>query len=147
MPRRVSAGYTGGAGGRQRRPSVGGPPPAADTYVCAYPNAGLPNAFGEYDEGPAETADILREYGESGLVNVVGGCCGTTPEHIRLLHAGLQGRAPRRLAAVPVKCRLAGLEPLNIHHDSLFVNVCERTNVTGSAKIRQLNEAGDATGA
>jgi len=108
-----------------------------------YPNAGLPNAFGEYDESPAETADILREYGESGLVNVVGGCCGTTPEHIRLLHAGLQGRAPRRLAAVPVKCRLAGLEALNIDDDSLFVNVGERTNVTGSAKFRKLIEAGD----
>src|SRR5204862_156226 len=125
----------GALGGRQLRPYVGELAAAADTYVCAYPNAGLPNAFGEYDEGPAETADILREYGESGLVNVVGGCCGTTPEHIRLLHAGLQGRAPRRLAAVPVKCRLAGLEPLNIDDDSLFVNVGERTNVTGSAKF------------
>ena len=130
-------------GGRQLRPYVEELAAAADTYVCAYPNAGLPNAFGEYDEGPAETADILREYGESGLVNVVGGCCGTTPEHIRLLHAGLQGRAPRRLAAVPVKCRLAGLEPLNIDDDSLFVNVGERTNVTGSAKFRKLIEAGD----
>src|SRR2546429_8762906 len=131
MPRRVSAGYTGGAGGRQRRPSVGGPPPAADTYVCAYPNAGLPNAFGEYDEGPAETADILREYGESGLVNVVGGCCGTTPEHIRLLHARPQGRAPRRLAAVPGKCRLAGLEPLHIDDDSLVVKRGETNHGTG----------------
>src|SRR2546429_6533964 len=107
MPRRVSAGYTGGAGGRQRRPSVGGPPPAADTYVCVYPNAGLPNAFGEYEESPAETADILREYGESGLVNVVGGWCGTTPEHIRLLHSGLTGCAPRRAAAPPVQSRPA----------------------------------------
>src|SRR2546429_6914141 len=112
MPRRVSAGYTGGAGGRQRRPSVGGPPPAADTYVCAYPNAGLPNAFGEYDEGPAETADILREYGESGLVNVVGGCCGTTPEHIRLMHEALAKVARRAIPPFPVKCRLSGLRPL-----------------------------------
>jgi len=110
-------------GGRQLRPYVEELAAIADTYVCVYPNAGLPNAFGEYDESPAQTAEVLREYGESGLVNVVGGCCGTTPEHIRLLHAGLQGRAPRRLAAVPVKCRLAGLEALNIDDDSLFVNV------------------------
>jgi len=85
----------------------------------------------------------LREYGESGLVNIVGGCCGTTPEHIRLLREGLVGRAPRRLTPLPVKCRLAGLEPLNIDADSLFVNVGERTNVTGSAKFRKLIEAGD----
>ncbi|HXW75407.1 MAG TPA: methionine synthase [Steroidobacteraceae bacterium] len=135
-------------GGRQLRPYIEELATAAgDTYVCAYPNAGLPNAFGEYDEAPADTADILREYGESGLVNVVGGCCGTTPEHIRLLHEALAGRAPRRLTPVPVKCRLAGLEPLNIDDSSLFVNVGERTNVTGSAKFRKLIEAGDYTAA
>jgi 5-methyltetrahydrofolate--homocysteine methyltransferase len=130
-------------GGRQLRPYIEELAAVADTYVCAYPNAGLPNAFGEYDERPEETAEILREFGESGLVNVVGGCCGTTPEHIRLLHAGLTGCAPRRLGAQPVKSRLAGLEPLNIDADSLFVNVGERTNVTGSAKFRKLIEAGD----
>jgi 5-methyltetrahydrofolate--homocysteine methyltransferase len=131
-------------GGRQLRPYIEELATAAgDTCVCAYPNAGLPNAFGEYDEAPADTADILREYGESGLVNVVGGCCGTTPEHIRMLHEALAGRAPRRLSPVPVKCRLAGLEPLNIDDSSLFVNVGERTNVTGSAKFRKLIEAGD----
>jgi len=111
--------------------------------VCAYPNAGLPNAFGEYDESPTDTAAILREYGDSGLVNIVGGCCGTTPEHIRLLRDGLSAHAPRRLAPLPAKCRLSGLEPLNIDEDSLFVNVGERTNVTGSAKFRKLIEAGD----
>ncbi|HEV2286683.1 MAG TPA: homocysteine S-methyltransferase family protein, partial [Steroidobacteraceae bacterium] len=116
---------------------------AADTCVCAYPNAGLPNAFGEYDEPPAQTAEILSEYAESGLVNIVGGCCGTTPEHIRMLSAGVAGRAPRRLTALPVKCRLAGLEPLDIDEESLFVNVGERTNVTGSARFRKLIEAGD----
>ena len=130
-------------GGRQLRPYIEELGGMADTYVCAYPNAGLPNAFGEYDESPAETAEILREYAESGLVNVVGGCCGTTPEHIRLLREGLAGRAPRRLQAAPVKCRLAGLEPLNIDDESLFVNVGERTNVTGSAKFRKLIEAND----
>ncbi|HTL20053.1 MAG TPA: methionine synthase [Steroidobacteraceae bacterium] len=131
-------------GGRQLRPYIEELANAAcDTFVCAYPNAGLPNAFGEYDESPEETAAILREFGESSLVNIVGGCCGTTPEHIRLLHAGLTGQAPRRLAPLPVKCRLSGLEPLNIDDDSLFVNVGERTNVTGSAKFRKLIEAGD----
>jgi 5-methyltetrahydrofolate--homocysteine methyltransferase len=135
-------------GGRQLRPYIEELASAAtDTYVCAYPNAGLPNAFGEYDESPAETAEILREYGESGLVNVVGGCCGTTPEHIRLLHEGLKAQPPRRLSALPEKCRLAGLEPLNIDDDSLFVNVGERTNVTGSARFRKLIEAGDYTAA
>ena len=86
-------------GGRQLRPYIEELAAAAgDTYVCAYPNAGLPNAFGEYDESPAETADILREYGESGLVNVVGGCCGTTPEHIR---AGVREASSGQRAAAP----------------------------------------------
>ena len=130
-------------GGRLLRPYVEELSAVADSYVCAYPNAGLPNAFGEYDESPAETAEILREYGESGLVNIVGGCCGTTPEHIRLLGEALRGRAPRVVPSPERKCRLAGLEPLNIGPDSLFVNVGERTNVTGSAKFRKLIEAGD----
>jgi 5-methyltetrahydrofolate--homocysteine methyltransferase len=135
-------------GGRQLRPYIEELGAAAsDTCVCAYPNAGLPNAFGEYDETPPDTAEILREYGESGLVNVVGGCCGTTPEHIRLVREALAGHAPRPLAPLPVKCRLAGLEPLNIDDDSLFVNVGERTNVTGSAKFRKLIEANDYTAA
>jgi 5-methyltetrahydrofolate--homocysteine methyltransferase len=135
-------------GGRQLRPYIEELATAApDTYVCAYPNAGLPNAFGEYDEAPADTAGILREYGESALVNVVGGCCGTTPEHIRLLCSGLAGCAPRKLAELPAKCRLSGLEPLNIDEQSLFVNVGERTNVTGSARFRKLIEAGDYTAA
>ncbi|HWW32756.1 MAG TPA: methionine synthase, partial [Steroidobacteraceae bacterium] len=130
-------------GGAALRPYVEELARVADTFVCAYPNAGLPNAFGEYDEAPRQTADILREYAESGLVNIVGGCCGTTPEHIRELRAAVSGRAPRRLAPQPVKCRLSGLEPLNIDEQSLFVNVGERTNVTGSAKFRKLIEAGD----
>jgi 5-methyltetrahydrofolate--homocysteine methyltransferase len=134
-------------GGRQLRPYIEELASVADTYVCAYPNAGLPNAFGEYDEAPEETAEILREYAESGLVNIVGGCCGTTPEHIRLLAEGVRGRAPRKVPAAAVKCRLAGLEPLNIDADSLFVNVGERTNVTGSAKFRKLIEANDYTAA
>jgi len=134
-------------GGRLLRPYVEELAAVADTYVCAYPNAGLPNAFGEYDETPEETAEILSEFGESGLVNIVGGCCGTTPEHIRLIGAGLEGRAPRKIPTTIPKCRLAGLEPLNIDADSLFVNVGERTNVTGSAKFRKLIEAGDFSAA
>ena len=130
-------------GGRLLRPYVEELATVADTYVCAYPNAGLPNAFGEYDERPEETAAILREYGESGLVNVLGGCCGTTPEHIRLLGEAVRGQAPRPRPPVRVKLRLAGLEPLNIDESSLFVNVGERTNVTGSAKFRKLIEADD----
>jgi 5-methyltetrahydrofolate--homocysteine methyltransferase len=131
-------------GGRQLRPYIEELAlAAADTYVCAYPNAGLPNAFGEYDESAAETAEILREYGELGLLNVAGGCCGTTPEHIRLVRKGLEKYTRRALTIAPSKCRLAGLEPLNIDESSLFVNVGERTNVTGSAKFRKLIEAND----
>jgi len=130
-------------GGKQLRPYIADLAAVADTYVCAYPNAGLPNAFGEYDESPEETAAILQEYADSALVNVVGGCCGTTPDHIRLLRPALAGRAARALAAQPVKCRLSGLEPLNIDATTLFVNAGERTNVTGSARFRKLIEAGD----
>jgi 5-methyltetrahydrofolate--homocysteine methyltransferase len=130
-------------GGKLLRPYVEELASVADTYVCAYPNAGLPNAFGEYDESPEQTAEILAEFGAAGLVNIVGGCCGTTPEHIRLVGEGLKGRAPRKIPTTIAKCRLAGLEPLNIDADSLFVNVGERTNVTGSARFRKLIEAGD----
>jgi 5-methyltetrahydrofolate--homocysteine methyltransferase len=115
----------------------------ADTYVCAYPNAGLPNAFGEYDETAEETADILNDYGASGLLNIVGGCCGTTPQHIRLIANAMRPHARRALTPRPARLQLAGLEPCNIDDDSLFVNVGERTNVTGSAKFRKLIEAGD----
>jgi 5-methyltetrahydrofolate--homocysteine methyltransferase len=115
----------------------------ADTYVCAYPNAGLPNAFGEYDEAPPQTAEILREFAESGFLNMVGGCCGTTPAHIRALSEALAGLSSRLVPTRARACRLSGLEPLTIDADSLFVNVGERTNVTGSAKFRKLIEAGD----
>jgi 5-methyltetrahydrofolate--homocysteine methyltransferase len=141
--RPLAVGLNCALGGRQLRPYIQELSRVADTRVCAYPNAGLPNAFGEYDEPPAETAEILRDYAASGLVNILGGCCGTTPEHIRLLHQGLGRCAPRPLPAVPVKTRLAGLEPVAIDEGSLFVNVGERTNVTGSARFRKLIEAGD----
>ena len=130
-------------GGKQLRPYIEELSRIADTYVCAYPNAGLPNAFGEYDETPAETAETLREFAMSGFVNMVGGCCGTTPDHIRAIARAVADAPPRTVPTIARACRLSGLEPLSIDRDSLFVNVGERTNVTGSAKFRKLIEAGD----
>ena len=130
-------------GAKQLRPYVEELARIADTFVCAYPNAGLPNAFGEYDETPQDTAAALQEFAASGFLNMVGGCCGTTPDHIRVLKHAIAGIAPRRVPRIAPACRLSGLEPLNIDAQSLFVNVGERTNVTGSAKFRKLIEAGD----
>jgi 5-methyltetrahydrofolate--homocysteine methyltransferase len=130
-------------GGKQLRPYVEELARIADTYVCAYPNAGLPNAFGEYDETAQQTAAILREFASSGFLNMLGGCCGTTPEHIRAMVHAVAGLPPRALPGIERACRLSGLEPLTIDSNSLFVNVGERTNVTGSAKFRKLIEAGD----
>ena len=134
-------------GAKQLRPYVEELSRIADAYVCAYPNAGLPNAFGEYDETACETADLVKEYATSGFVNIVGGCCGTTPDHIGHIAEAVAGLPPRRPAVLEPRCRLSGLEPLNIGPDSLFVNVGERTNVTGSAKFRRLIEAEDYAGA
>ncbi len=145
--RPLAIGLNCALGARQLRPYVEELARLADTYVCAYPNAGLPNAFGEYEETPQETAAILGEFAASGFVNLVGGCCGTTPEHIRLIGAAVAGHALRKPSATVPKMRLSGLEPLNIEAGSLFVNVGERTNVTGSAKFRRLIEAGDYTAA
>jgi 5-methyltetrahydrofolate--homocysteine methyltransferase len=130
-------------GGRQLRPYVEELSRIADTYVCAYPNAGLPNAFGEYDETAGQTAEILREFAASGFLNMAGGCCGTTPEHIHAIARAVSGLPPRAIPQIESACRLSGLEPLTIDANSLFVNVGERTNVTGSAKFRKLIEAGD----
>ena len=130
-------------GGKQLRPYIEEMARIADTYVCAYPNAGLPNAFGEYDETPQQTAAILGEFASSGFLNMLGGCCGTTPEHIRAMVGAVAGLPPRVVPGIAPACRLSGLEPLTIDPDSLFVNVGERTNVTGSAKFRKLIEAGD----
>ncbi|QZX95504.1 methionine synthase [Pantoea alfalfae] len=110
----------------------------AEGYVTAHPNAGLPNAFGEYDLDAALMAEQIKEWATSGFLNIIGGCCGTTPQHIEAMVAAVEGVAPRRLPVIPVACRLSGLEPLNITAESLFVNVGERTNVTGSAKFKRL---------
>ena len=119
----------------------------ADTRVSAHPNAGLPNEFGEYDETAAEMAEVVGEFATSGLVNLVGGCCGTRPEHIRALKNAIEGVPPRAIPKLPVRCRLSGLEPFNIGPDDLFANVGERCNVTGSAVFRRLIEADDYTAA
>ncbi|PST87894.1 methionine synthase [Photobacterium jeanii] len=110
----------------------------SECYVSAHPNAGLPNAFGEYDLSPEEMATHIKEWAQSGFLNLVGGCCGTTPEHIRQMAQVTSDIPPRSLPELPVACRLSGLEPLTIEKDTLFINVGERTNVTGSARFKRL---------
>jgi len=145
--RPLAVGLNCALGAKQLRPHVEEMSRIADCFVSAYPNAGLPNAFGDYDEAACETAAQLGEWAQSGIVNIVGGCCGTTPEHIAAIAQAVAGVAPRRPAAPPRRCRLSGLEALNIEPEMLFVNVGERTNVTGSAKFRKLIEADDYTAA
>jgi 5-methyltetrahydrofolate--homocysteine methyltransferase len=130
-------------GAKEMRPYLAELARIADTFVSCYPNAGLPNAFGEYDEAAAETAAIIGEFADSGLVNLVGGCCGTTPAHIAAIAQAVAGKTPRVPATTSPAMRLSGLEPLNITAESLFVNVGERTNITGSARFRNLIKAGD----
>ncbi|GAB1440496.1 methionine synthase [Providencia sp.] len=110
----------------------------AECYVSAHPNAGLPNAFGEYDLDAQNMAAQIQEWAKAGFLNIVGGCCGTTPVHIKKMAEAVKGIRPRQLPDLAVECRLSGLEPLNIGSHSLFVNVGERTNVTGSAKFKRL---------
>ena len=115
----------------------------ADTFVSCYPNAGLPNAFGEYDEVAEETAAIVAEFGDAGFLNIVGGCCGTTPAHIAAIARAVDGKERRTPVEVGRALRLSGLEPVIVTEESLFVNVGERTNITGSAKFRNLIKDGD----
>ncbi|MDH5515345.1 MAG: homocysteine S-methyltransferase family protein, partial [Gammaproteobacteria bacterium] len=115
----------------------------SETYVSAHPNAGLPNEFGEYDESPEKMAAELADWAANGFINIIGGCCGTTPDHIRAIVEAVSQHPPRRLPAIEPQCRLSGLEPCNIAADSLFVNVGERTNVTGSAVFKRLIMEGD----
>ena len=119
----------------------------ATTYTACYPNAGLPNQFGEHDEQPGDTSRFLREFAEEGLVNVVGGCCGTTPEHVSAIAAVVNGVRPRKVPARSNHPRFSGLEPFEIGPDTGFVMVGERTNVTGSTRFRSLIEADDFQGA
>ena len=142
-PGRCSSGLNCALGAKEMRPFLAELSRVANTFVSAYPNAGLPNAFGEYDEAAAETAETLSEFADAGLVNLVGGCCGTTPDHIAAIAKAVDGKAPREVPEIASAMRLSGLEPMNITEDSLFVNVGERTNITGSAKFRNLIKAGD----
>src|SRR5438105_15014540 len=119
----------------------------ADTLVCAYPNAGLPNEFGRYDESPEYMAELIGEFATAGLVNIVGGCCGTTPAHIHAIARAVQGQAPRQVPDVPRLLRLSGMEAFTLTPEIPFVNVGERTNVTGSARFRKLIKTGDYTAA
>lgn len=130
-------------GADEMRPYVAEIARIADTNVCIYPNAGLPNEFGEYDQLAAEMATIVGEFASSGLVNILGGCCGTTPDHIAAIAAAAETNVPRVIPDVPRRMRLSGLEPFTLTDEIPFVNIGERTNVTGSAKFRRLITEGD----
>ncbi|MFC7276321.1 methionine synthase [Paractinoplanes rhizophilus] len=134
-------------GATEMRPHVAELARLADTFVAAHPNAGLPNAFGGYDETPAQTSALVGEFVRAGLVNIVGGCCGTTPAHIGRIAAEAAGQAPRRIDAPAPTTRFSGLEPFEIGPDTGFVMIGERTNVTGSARFRRLIEADNYQGA
>lgn len=138
--RPLTIGLNCALGAALMRPYIAELSKICDTYICVYPNAGLPNPMSEtgFDETPADTSSLLREFAESGFVNMVGGCCGTTPEHIAAILAVMQDVKAREVPEIPIKTRLSGLEALNIDDDSLFVNVGERTNVTGSKMFLRL---------
>jgi len=141
--RPLLVGFNCALGASEMRPYVAELSRVADCYISCYPNAGLPNAFGEYDELPEQTAAIVGEFAESGLVNVVGGCCGTTAGHIRALAERVAQLPPRTPPEHQPALRLSGLEPFTVDDDSLFVNIGERTNITGSARFRRLIKEGD----
>ena len=130
-------------GAEEMRPHIQALSALARCHVSTHPNAGLPNELGEYDQGPAEMAAIIEEFAAGGLLNLVGGCCGTTPDHIRAIAEAVAPHAPRVLPADDHVMRLSGLEPVAIRDDSLFVNIGERTNVTGSARFRRLIKSDD----
>ncbi|EMV2918203.1 methionine synthase [Vibrio alginolyticus] len=134
----ISFGLNCALGPDELRPYVEELSRISESFVSAHPNAGLPNAFGEYDLSPEDMAKHVKEWAQSGFLNLIGGCCGTTPEHIRQMALAVENIAPRQLPELPVACRLSGLEPLAIDKDSLFINVGERTNVTGSARFKRL---------
>ncbi|MCC2658832.1 MAG: methionine synthase [Panacagrimonas sp.] len=141
--RPLAIGLNCALGGRDMRPYIAELSRLADCHVSCYPNAGLPNAFGEYDEQPADTATIIGEFAQAGLVNIVGGCCGTTPPHIGAIAKAVAGVTPRAPGVVAPLTRLAGLEPLVITPERGFINIGERTNITGSAAFKKLIKEGD----
>jgi 5-methyltetrahydrofolate--homocysteine methyltransferase len=134
----LSVGLNCALGASELRPYLEELSNKANTHVSAHPNAGLPNEFGEYDELPSQTAKVIEEFAQSGFLNIVGGCCGTTPGHIEAIAKAVAGYAPRVIPDIPKACRLSGLEPFTIDRSSLFVNVGERTNITGSARFARL---------
>ena len=141
--RPLTIGLNCALGAEAMRPHIAELSEVADTLICAYPNAGLPNAFGQYDESPEFMAAQVEGFAAEGLVNVVGGCCGTTPEHIRAIAAAVAKHKPREIPEIEPRMRLSGLEPFVLTPEIPFVNVGERTNVTGSARFRKLVTAGD----
>ncbi len=134
----LSIGLNCAFGADQLRPYLTDLSNIADTYVCIHPNAGLPNELGDYDETPKYMAATIREFAKSGLVNIVGGCCGTTPEHIKAISDAVADVTPRCIPKVQPHTTISGLEPLTIRPESNFINIGERTNVAGSAKFRRL---------
>ncbi len=134
----LSVGLNCALGPQELRPYVEELSRVCETYVSIHPNAGLPNEFGEYDETPEEMAEEIAVWAQKGWINIIGGCCGTTPDHVQAMANAAQQYPCRKKPNIPPACRLSGLEPLNIDDDSLFVNVGERNNVTGSAKFKRL---------
>jgi 5-methyltetrahydrofolate--homocysteine methyltransferase len=139
----ISVGLNCALGSKELRQYIGELSRISEVPISAYPNAGLPNEFGEYEETPEMMAAEIREWAEAGWLNIVGGCCGTTPDHLRAIAEAVSGHPPREIPEIPKKLRLSGLEPCNIGPDSLFVNVGERTNVTGSARFKDLISSED----
>ncbi|MEQ7800817.1 methionine synthase [Pedobacter sp. ASV1-7] len=139
----ISIGFNCALGAKDMRPHIEELSAKAPCYVSAYPNAGLPNEFGAYDEMPHETAHLVADFIQHGFVNIVGGCCGTTPEHIGCIAAKAKNVAPRKIPQLEPYMRLSGLEPVTLTPDSIFVNIGERTNITGSPKFSKLILGGD----
>ncbi len=139
----LAVGLNCALGAAELRPHIEELAALADAYVSCHPNAGLPNEFGEYEQSPDEMAEILGEFARSGFLNLVGGCCGTTPDHTMAVAAAVAGVSPRVVPAIEPRLRLSGLEPLVIRPDTLFVNIGERTNVTGSRRFAELIQRED----
>ena len=139
----LAVGLNCALGAKDLRPYIDALSRVADAPVVCYPNAGLPNEFGGYDDTPEFMAEVLGSFASDGLVNIVGGCCGTTPAHIKAIADSVRSISPRHSPEIPRRLRLSGLEPLEVGPDSLFLNIGERTNVTGSAKFRRLIEEDD----
>lgn len=134
----IAIGLNCALGAKELRPYIQTLSKIANTYVSIYPNAGLPNEFGEYDQSPEHMAELIKEFAENGFLNVIGGCCGTTPQHIAAIAAAVHNITPRKIPELVPHCHLSGLEPLVIYPESNFINVGERCNVTGSARFKKL---------